>query len=230
MQLFAFSWNNRLRSTPHTRCMPSSDITIFTRMHDAHPYRSALIQVIRRFHHFLAILLLALSCAAPAYAEGVEVTRAALESTDEGYKLAVGFAFELNRSLEDAITRGIPLYFTTEIELSRPRWYWFNEKTLSSSQTTRISYNALTRQYQAAIGGQLQASFSTLDEVLSLIRRPGRWIVADRGTLKPGEAYNVEVRMMLDVTRLPKPFQVNALNNSDWRLSSDWKQFTFRAE
>lgn len=179
----------------------------------------------------LAPLLLALIVAVPAaYAEGVEITRASLENTDEGYKLAISFAFDLNRSLEDAITRGIPLYFTTEIELSRNRWYWFNEKTLAASETIRISYNVLTRQYQAAIGGQLQASFSTLEEALSLVRRPGRWLVAEKGALKPGEVYNVEVRMLLDVTRLPKPFQVNALNNSDWRLSSDWKQFTFRAE
>ncbi|KIF83070.1 DUF4390 domain-containing protein [Noviherbaspirillum autotrophicum] len=179
----------------------------------------------------LATMLLALAFGAPAAkAEGVDITRASLESSDEGYRLAIAFSFDLNRSLEDAIQRGIPLYFTTEIELSRPRWYWFNEKTLSASQTVRISYNALTRQYQAAIGGQLQASFSTLDEALSLVRRPGRWVVADKGTLKPGEVYNVEVRMFLDVARLPKPFQVNALNNSDWRFSSDWKQFTFRAE
>ena len=178
-----------------------------------------------------AILLLMLSFAAsPARAEGVEITRAALENTDDGYKLSLAFAFELNRSLEDTIVRGVPLYFTTEVEVTRPRWYWFNEKTLSVSQTTRISYNTLTRQYQAAIGGQLQASFSTLDEAMSLVRRPGRWLIAEKGVFKPGEVYNLSVRMGLDVARLPKPFQVNALNNSDWRLSSDWKQFTFRAE
>lgn len=181
--------------------------------------------------YLFAALLLAVSLVAlPARAEGVEIARAALENTDDGYKLSLSFSFDLNRSLEDAITRGIPLYFTTEVEVTRPRWYWFNEKTLSVSQTTRISYNTLTRQYQAAIGGQLQASFSSLDEVLSLIRRPGRWLIAEKGVFKPGETYNLSVRMGLDVARLPKPFQVNALNNSDWRLSSDWKQFTFKAE
>lgn len=179
---------------------------------------------------FAALLLAVSLVALPARAEGVEIARAALENTEDGYKLSLSFSFDLNRSLEDAITRGIPLYFTTEVEVTRPRWYWLNEKTLSASQTTRISYNTLTRQYQAAIGGQLQASFSSLDEVLSLIRRPGRWLIAEKGVFKPGEMYNLSVRMGLDVARLPKPFQVNALNSSDWRLSSDWKQFTFKAE
>jgi hypothetical protein len=192
------------------------------------------LRVTRRSLYFLfGWLMAAILCAAvlpSARAAEVEITRAGLENSDEGYKLALSFSFELNRGLEDAITRGIPLYFTTEVEVTRPRWYWLNEKIITITQTTRISYNALTRQYQASLGGQLQASFESLDEALSLIRRPGRWLIAEKGVLKPGEAYNIAVRMGLDVTRLPKPFQVNALNNSDWRFSSDWKQFTFRAE
>ncbi|SNS16750.1 protein of unknown function [Noviherbaspirillum humi] len=178
-----------------------------------------------------ASALLALSLAAPpARADGIEITRALMESTDEGYKLSLGFSFDLNRGLEDAVNRGIPLYFTTDVEVTRPRWYWFDEKTLSATQTVRISYNVLTHQYHAAIGGRLQQSFSTLDDALSLVRRPGRWLIAEKGTFKPGDVYNVAVRMGLDVTRLPKPFQVNAINNSDWRFSSDWKLFLFRAE
>jgi hypothetical protein len=180
----------------------------------------------------ILLCVLAFSLLAPpaAHAEGVEITRASLENTDEGYKISLGFSFELNRSLEEAISHGIPLYFTTEVEITRPRWYWFDEKPVSTSQTTRISYNTLTRQYQAAIGGRLQASFTTLDEALSLVRRPGRWLIAEKGVLKPGENYLLTVRMGLDVALMPKPFQVNALNNSDWRLSSDRKQFSFKAE
>lgn len=163
-------------------------------------------------------------------AEGVDITRAELESTDEGYKLALAFSFELTRGLEDAVTRGIPLYFTTEVQITRPRWYWFDEKSVSTAQTIRISYNVLTHQYHASISGRLQQSFNTLDDALSLVRRPNRWVIAEKGLLKRGEAYDVAVRMGLDVARLPKPFQVHALNSSDWRFSSDWTQFTFRAE
>jgi hypothetical protein len=163
-------------------------------------------------------------------ADGVDITQAHLESTPDGYRLSATFDFDLNRGLEDAITRGVPLYFTTDIEITRPRWYWFDAKKISESKTIRISYNVLTRQYHAAITGSLQQSFSTLDDALSLIRRPSRWIVADKGALKAGETYNAAVRMRLDVAQLPKPFQVHALNSSDWRLSSDWEYFTFKAE
>lgn len=163
-------------------------------------------------------------------ADGIEITQAHLENTEEGYKLSASFSFELNHGLEEAITHGVPLYFTTEVMLMRPRWYWFDEKAVNTSQTTRISYNVLTRQYSAAVLGSLQQNFSSLQEVLALVRRPNRWLVAEHGELNHGATYKVSIRMRLDVAQLSKPFQVNALNNSDWRLSSDWKTFSFKAD
>jgi hypothetical protein len=170
-----------------------------------------------------------------AAAENVEIIQAHLEPSEDGYRLSSTFNFELNRGLEDALGRGFSLYFTTDVEITRRRWYWFDETAQSSSQTIRISYDLLTRRYNAAIyqpssTGRLQQNFQTLDDALSLVRRPSRWVVADKGALKAGEPYLVGVRMRLDLAQLSKPFQVHALNNSDWRLSSDWKYFTYKAE
>lgn len=189
--------------------------------------------MLRRLGSMLRVYLLTLVVvfAGGAWAaESVEITQAHLENTDDGIKLSASFSFELNRGLEEAINRGLPLYFTTEVEIRRPRWYWFDEQSIATSETIRLSYNVLTRQYHAAIVGRVQQSFATLDDALSLVRRPSRWLVADKGALKSGEQYSVAVRMRLDVARLAKPFQVNAINNSDWRLSSDWKTFIFKAE
>ncbi|MBB5200238.1 hypothetical protein HNR39_002073 [Glaciimonas immobilis] len=175
-------------------------------------------------------LLMSFSSSLVFASDGADMTRARIEISDEGYRLSAAFSFELNRGLEDAIQRGVPLYFTTEVELTRPRWYWFDEKAINASQTIRLSYNVLTRRYHAAINGNLQQSFDSLEDALSLIRRPSRWIIAEKGALQTGEIYKVAVRMGLDLAQLPKPFQVNALNNSDWRLSSDWKTFNYKAE
>ncbi|MCU6434179.1 DUF4390 domain-containing protein [Undibacterium sp. Jales W-56] len=187
-----------------------------------HPLRNALLVA-----WFILLSLFALPLASAAEAE---VTSARLESTEEGYRIVTSFAFELGHGLEDAITRGIPMVFTTEVELSRPRWYWFDEKTIRSSQTVKIAYNLWTRQYTAAINGSLQQNFNSLDDALALVLRPRRWLVAEHGVLTNGAVYNVAVRLRLDLNQLPKPFLINALNNSDWRLSSDWKRFTFKAE
>jgi hypothetical protein len=88
----------------------------------------------------------------------------------------------------------------------------------------------LTRQYIVTIGGSVPQPFTTLDDALSLIRRPARWLIAPKGALKQGEVYNVSVRMFMDRDFLSKPLQVNAINDSSWRLSSSRKNFTYRAE
>ena len=49
------------------------------------------------------------------------------------------------------------------------------------------------------------------------------WSSHPRGALKHGEVYNVSLRMYMDRELLQKPLQVNAFNDSDWRLSSSKK-------
>jgi hypothetical protein len=177
----------------------------------------------------VSTLMMAISVPLQA-ADGIEIVQAHLESSDDGYRLSATFNIDLNHNLEEALLRGIPLHFTTDVEMWRPRWYWFDETTLATSHTIRIEYNVLTRQYRGGIAGSVQQNFATFEDAMSLVRRPSRWVVAERGTLKLGETYTVSTRMRLNLEYLPKPFQVNALNNSDWRLSSDWRNFYFKAE
>jgi hypothetical protein len=165
-----------------------------------------------------------------ARAADIDVLKASIDSTDEGYRLSTAYAFELNHGLESTIMRGVPLYFTTEVELKRHRWYWLDETAVRATQTTRVSYNVLTRQFHASINSSLQQNFETLEDAMAMVRRPPRWIIADTKALRSGEEYNVAVRMQLDIAQLSKPFQVNALNNSDWRLSSDWVNFSYKPE
>lgn len=190
--------------------------------------RPAIQLFCQYFLNFLLLLTLSLSTA--VHADSIDVKEARIEHSDEGYKLATSFDFELNSGLEDAISRGVPLYFTTEVELTRPRWYWLDEKTLRASLTQKLSYNILTRKYTIAIPDGMHRSVSTLDEALFMIRRPNRWLLASRGSLKAGETYNVSLRMGLNLEFMSKPFQVNAINNSDWRLTSGRKSFSFKVD
>lgn len=191
--------------------------------------------MIRRFFRLLCWqLLLTFACVLPQAAraaeETVEITRAYIEAAEEGYRLSAGFSFELNHGLEDAIQSGVPLHFTTEISFTRPRWYWFDEKAVTAKRTYKLWYDVFLRQYHVTIIGSVQQTFSTLEDALFFIRRPTRWVVAPRGALKAGEVYNVTLRMGMDRDYLPKPIQVNAFNNSEWRLSSNKKTFQYRAE
>jgi len=171
-------------------------------------------------------LTLWLAAAAPALADSIAVQRASLQADGSGWNLDARFEFELNNSLEDAVNKGIPLYFTTEFDLTRARWYWFDEQPVSASQTLRLSFQPLTREYRVSSGG-LQLGFASLGDALAVIKHVSSWHVIDRTQVRQGETYTASVRMQLDTALMPKPFQVDAVNNRDWALASDWKRFTF---
>jgi hypothetical protein len=177
-----------------------------------------------------AMLALLLCCAPAARAEGILVQQAALEAdTVGGWNLDAHFDFQLNPSLEDAINKGVPLYFTTNFELKRGRWYWFDEQTVSTSQSIRLSFQPLTREYRVSSGG-LQLGFDSLHDALAVIKHVTSWHVIDRNQVQPGETYTASVRMRLDTDLMPKPFQIDAVNNRDWNLSSEWWRFPFTAD
>jgi hypothetical protein len=175
--------------------------------------------------------MLVLACVtAQAATDGIEITRATIEASDDGYRLNAAYSFDLNTGLEQAVQRGMKLYFTTEIELTRPRWWWTDDKAVLTRRTVGLEYNVLTRVYHVTAPGSLGQDADTLEEALFMVRRPGRWPIARKGDLKPGETYNVTLRMYMDPAYLQKPLQVDAFNNADWRLASHKRTFTYRAE
>jgi hypothetical protein len=175
----------------------------------------------------LLLLVLAFAVGTSAYADEIIVRDANLRATDEGLVLNAQFSFQITPRLAEAVRNGVPLYFELEFELSRPRWYWFNQQTVAKRMQVRLSYHALSRQYRLSTG-LLQQSFGTLEEALDVMRRLRNWLVLDRTVTLADATYEAAVRMRLDTTLLPKPFQLSALTNREWNLESQWKRFSFR--
>ena len=185
----------------------------------------------RSFKKTSLVLLLAalawLMPALPACAEGILVRDASLVAAEEGYYLEADFEITLNATLEEALNKGVPLYFLLEFEIIRPRWYWLDDKVVNTQQQYRLAYNALTRQYRLGIGAFFQ-NFNELNEALAFLNRVRRRQVLELGMLSRGSVYSAAVRMRLDVSQLPKPFQLNALASRDWNLSSDWHRWSVK--
>lgn len=172
-----------------------------------------------------AVLLLGAVVAARA--DEIEVADARLAATEDGVMMAADFAFDLNPRLAEVVTNGVPLYFVVEFELTRPRWYWFDEKAAVRRIQLRLSYHALSRQYRLSTG-VLQRNYPTLEEALNVLRRVRNWLVVDRSAGLADASYEAAVRMRLDGTLLPKPFQLSAITSRELSLESPWKRFTFR--
>src|ERR671917_1228852 len=136
----------------------------------------------------LALLLIAALAPPDARADEIEVRAARLRATDEGLVLDADFAFELTPRLADVVANGVPLYFRVEFELTRRRWYWFDETAAARRLQLRLSYHALSRQYRLSTG-MLQQNFATLEEALNVLKRVRNWLVVERGTTLPAGEY-----------------------------------------
>ena len=171
------------------------------------------------------LLALAFAAASAAQAEGIVVNSARLVPDDDGWSLEAEFDIQFSPRLEEAVNRGVPLVFVVEFELSKPRWYWFDEKPVKLSQAYRISYTPLLRQYRLSVGSVYQ-NFTRLEEVKRVLSRIRGWHVAGRGALAKDIPHQASLRMRLDTAQLPKPFQLNAVASREWTLTSDWHSWT----
>ena len=163
-----------------------------------------------------------------ASAEVVEARNVSVSQVEDALVVNADFTFELSPRLEEALHHGVPLYFTVDFELVRPRWYWFDEKAASDKIHLRLVYHSLSRQYRLS-RGPLYRNFATLREAVRTLGTVRDWSPLERERLKADENYVALVRFRLDTSQLPKPFQVTALTNREWNLASDWTRVAFTA-
>lgn len=189
--------------------------------------------MLRRWPEALAALLALLLWLAPlparADGSGNEVSALRFERADDGLQLSTVVRFELTPVVEDALLKGVPMFFVAEAELKRERWYWYDKKIASAARHMRLAYQPLTRRWRlnvaqgatlsTGLGTSLGQSFDTLTEALATLQRVSSWRIADLSELDSEAKYNVEFRFKLDVSQLPRPFQIGAVGQADWALS-----------
>lgn len=190
------------------------------------PLAAAPASAARRRALALAAGLAAAALVAPARADVIPVKGAEMRVQDGEVLLNAEFELAFNPTLEEALQKGVPLYFVLDVEIARPRWYWLDEKVLAASTTWRVSYAPLSQQYRVA-SGLFAQNVGSIAEVERLIGRVTSRPIARADELVAGARYEAAVRLRLDVNQLPKPFQVNALASRDWQLASDWRRFAF---
>lgn len=186
-------------------------------------------KIIKQLTQLFCTLMLC-GTASLALAEGIEINKAEARLSEEGYLLSADFIIQLPTAVEDALKRGITLYFVSEFSVHRSRWYWIDSEIESYAQTTKLSYNTLTQQYRISRGGlyqsfpELKAALRTLGHQTAPAISSGLLEKSGGGYLarwsKKGSQVGAVVVMRLDLTQLPKPVQVSALTNDQWNLES----------
>jgi Domain of unknown function (DUF4390) len=168
-----------------------------------------------------ALLSLWIGCALlmlpGARAQGVDLSALELRGSDGALTLEFSARLTLSRAIEDALRRGVPMYFELDATLYRPRWYWRDERVSHVSRSYRLSYQPLTGTWRVGLGA-LGQSFPTLSDALAVISRVSGWPLATASQLDSGQRYYVEFSYRLDPSQLPQPLQIGLGN--DWSLGT----------
>lgn len=141
-------------------------------------------------------------------------------------------AFELDLLLSEelriALNKGMPLFFTLDVELLHPRQLWFDQLVYKGSRTMGIRYNMLLREWRISQNDREYREFS-LEDALQRITKMDNWNLNFKQNLIEDVLYEGQIRLRLDTSLLARPFQITALNNSSaWSFSTSWKNFNFR--
>ncbi len=187
-----------------------------------HSYKKINFSLFKILTLLSALLLSFNLYAAPG---AIHIKNAELVPVDERYILNSDFDLTLNNVLEDALTKGVPLTFLVEFQITTPRTYWFDDEIITQSYRVSLSYHALSRQFLIN-RNKTQFSYTNLQQAKEALTKIKDWTVVDKSLLKKGEPYQAALRVRLDQSKLPKPLQVEASGSENWTLVSERYQWT----
>lgn len=158
-----------------------------------------------------------------------EISLFRIERDSDALLLTAGIKFELSPAVQDALLKGVSMVFLAEVDIFRERWYWTNKRVVSAERRMRLSYQPLTRRWrlnvasgapsQSGLGVALNQNFDTLAEALAALQRLPRWKIAEVAELDLEQRHLVEFRFRMDLSQLPRPFQIGTLGQADWNVA-----------
>jgi hypothetical protein len=175
----------------------------------------------------LIFIIILSSLSLNIWAEGIAIDPSTVVVDSQQGLISARYSVQLNNTLEQALNRGIPLVFSLSCDVIQARWYWFDKKVYSSQQDRKLTFNPLTRTYRFYLG-PVYVSYDSLSEALQAVGQISNWSLGEPNLLKKNETYQAILQLKLDVSQLPKPFQIDAIANSDWTLTSKQYQWMIK--
>ena len=165
-----------------------------------------------------AMLLVAGAGWRPALAaDAVELMTLQTQRADGALTLEFSTRVSLPRAVEDALQRGVPIYFVAQATVWRSRWYWRDERIARVSRNWRLAYQPLTSTWRVGLGG-LNQHFPTLAEAMAVVTRSAQWRLADLAQIDPDSRHTLEFSWRLDTAQLPSPMVIGLVGGSEFAL------------
>ena len=176
---------------------------------------------------FLPTLLTLFAVASQAQTQAeIPILRA--ERSGNEVFVSANVSVELPTFVEDALLKGVPMFFMLEADLYLDRWYWYDKRISGAQRQLRLAYQPLTRRWRvtqslgigsdSSQGLSLNQSYESLSEALSMVRQVSKWKVAELADTDPTSKIKLLFRFRLDLSQLPRPFQIGAIGQSEWDI------------
>jgi hypothetical protein len=194
-----------------------------------HSLKNAALEAVARLA--LLVVLCLLWVPARSLAGPTEITQLRTERAEDGVYLSALVRFDVPPVVEDALLKGIAIYFVVEADLYRDRWYWTDLRVTSAARTMRLAYQPLTGRWRvnivsglitssSGLRATLNQNYETLPEALSAIQRVARWKIAEASEVEPDAGYTLNLNFWLDLSQLPRPFQIGVAGQREWTIAS----------
>lgn len=195
-----------------------------------HFLKNAAASAIARF--LLAFGVCLLLAIRPGAAAATEISQLRTERADDGIYLSAVVRFDVPPVVEEALLKGIAVFFVVEADIYRSRWYWTDPRVASAARTLRLAYQPLTRRWRvnivpglitssSGLRATLSQNYETLPEALSAIQRLSRWKIAEASDVEPDAEHTLSLSFRLDLSQLPRPFQIGMAGQRDWTISAE---------
>jgi hypothetical protein len=158
----------------------------------------------------------------------VELQELKLDRQEAALYMSGTWQFELPSALEDALLKGITLYFVTEVEIRQERWYFYNQRVSYAERHVRLFYQPLTRRWRvnispqafnvSGLGVSLGQSYDTAEDAINAVRRIALWRIANATDYNPDAKQTISINFKLDLKQLPRPMQIGLAGQSDWNI------------
>ena len=189
--------------------------------------QSALKRVRQHRAALVAVLCIGLSGVVQADTS-VELQALKLERQESALYMSGEWRFDMPSALEDALLKGITLYFVTEVEITQERWYVYNQRIANAERHVRVFYQPLTRRWRvnispqpfnlSGLGMSLGQSYDTAEEAMTAVRRIVQWRIANAADVNPDAKQNISINFKLDLKQLPRPLQIGVSGHTDWNI------------
>ncbi|WP_328987379.1 DUF4390 domain-containing protein [Thiorhodovibrio winogradskyi] len=170
----------------------------------------------------------ALSAPIPASAD-FKVLEASTRLEDDHFMLDARIDYRFSDKALEALSNGVPLTLVVHVRVRPDKARLWTDSLVDQSFRYRIRFKPLSESYLVTqLPGTDGRSYVSRDAAIDALGDIRDLHLLDRGRLEPGIDYQVQIRVSLDVERLPLPLRPTAYLHPAWKQASDWTRWPLR--